>query len=200
MKKVIAIDLNDVIRAFSHQFNVIYKKFIDHDLELEDKDITNFDYSKVFPFLSKSEYESFRYYDYPYELYARAEMCDPKLTGVMNNWIMNVLGDLDEVPEVIIVSPFEMGLTIQSTLSFLAAHGIRQREYYFPVDSMTIWDRCDVLITANPNLIANVPEGKSVIKIETPYNENVEAEHTFKTFMDVMQDENETLIKLIENE
>lgn len=200
MGKKIAIDINDVIRDFSHQFNVCYQRFVDDNFELDDKDITSFDYQDVFPFDSMDDYYEFRYTDYPYELYARSEIVDEKIKGVLNDWIMNVLTDMDDdkIPTVMYVSALEMGLTIQATLAFLAANNTRVREYYFPTDSSTIWDRCDILVTANPNLIANVPEGKHVIKINMPYNKDVEAETSFDSLLDMIHDENETIMKFIE--
>jgi hypothetical protein len=63
---------------------------------------------------------------------------------------------------------------------------------------MTIYDRCDILITANPNLIKNCPEGKTVVKINTPYNADVECRYSFDSLLGAIKDENETIIKIIE--
>jgi hypothetical protein len=41
-----------------------------------------------------------------------------------------------------------------------------------------MWNSIDVLLTANPNLLLNHPEGKIVIKYETLYNKDVETEHS----------------------
>jgi hypothetical protein len=149
MKKTIAIDLNDVVRDFSGQFTFLYKKYIDGTCEIKKEDITDFDLSNVFEFEDEDAYRNFRFVDYAFDLHARAMMCDDRLSASLNNWICNELGNLDEPPTILVVSPFEIALTIQSTLSFLAAHGCREREYYFPMDSATIWDRCDVLMMSN---------------------------------------------------
>lgn len=199
MKKI-AIDLNDVVRDYSGQFIGCYQRIIDPTFEIKDEDLKSFDFSEVFPFGSKNEYNEFKYSDAAFELHARAELTDNRLQGALTDWTEKVLTelDVDEDPEVFYFSPFELGVTIPSTLSFLAAKGIRAREYYFPVNSMTIYDKCDIVITANPNLIANCPEGKSVIKIERPYNENVKTKYSFKNLFDAIRDENETIIKIIE--
>ena len=167
MKKRIAIDLNDVVRDYSGQFINCYQKLIDPKFEMKDEEITSFDFSECFPFKSKSEYNDFKYTDAAFELHARAEMTDARLQGVLTDWTDNILTnlDVDEDPEVFFFSPFELGITISATLSFLAAHGVRAREYYFPVNSMSIYDKCDILITANPNLVENCPDGKTVIMI-----------------------------------
>ena len=201
MKKRIAIDLNDVVRDYSGQFINCYQKLIDPKFEMKDEEITSFDFSECFPFNSKTEYNDFKYSDAAFELHARAEMTDNRLQGVLSDWTENILTnlDVDEDPEVFYFSPFELGITIQSTLSFLAAHGVRAREYYFPVNSMSIYDKCDILITANPNLIENCPEGKTVIRIERPYNKDIETKYSFKNLFEAIKDEDELLIKMIEN-
>lgn len=198
----IAIDINDVIRDFSRQFRIQYQKHIDHDFEMDDDGITDFDLFEVFPFESRDEYNKFRYIDYPLEIYGRAEPVDKMLPYRFNDWIQNTLRDLEEekIPDVMLVSPFEANLTIQATYAFLSVLPCRVREIYFPIDSATIWDRCDILITANPNLIANVPDGKTVIKINKPYNKDVDAEYSFDSMLDVINDENNTIINLLENE
>lgn len=200
MQKRIAIDLNDVVRDYSGQFINCYQKLIDPKFEMKDEDITSFDFSECFPFKSKSEYNNFKYTDAAFELHARAEMTDNRLQGVLTDWTDNILTnlDVDEDPEVFFFSPFELGITISATLSFLAAHGVRAREYYFPVNSMTIYDKCDILITANPNLVKNCPEDKTVIMIDRPYNKNVETKYLFRNLFEVIKDEDETIIKLIE--
>ena len=76
---------------------------------------------------------------------------------------------------------------------FLSKIGTKVRNTYFPIDSLTIWDKCDVLITANPNLITNKPDGKQVIKIKTEYNNEVSADYTFNSLSDFLTDEKNTI-------
>jgi len=202
MAKKIAIDLNDVIRDYTSQFIDQYTKNIDPDCEIELEDVTDFDFYNVFHFDSREDYSNFKYVDYAYELFLKAQPMDRMLSYRFNDWLQTTLRDLEEenIPEVMLVSPLEANLTIQATLGFLSKLPSRVREIYFPVDSATIWDRCDILITANPNLISNVPEGKTVIKVEAPYNKDVECEHTFKSMMDIITDKEETIIKLLEQD
>lgn len=195
----LAIDINDVIRDNLFQFRTIYQKYIDSSFDVELDDITSFNMMDVYPFESENEFNQFKYIDYAFELYARAETCDKMLAYALNDYLEKTLRDLDEIPHVILFSPFEIGLTIQSTFSFLSAKTIRAREIYFPIDSMTIYDRADVVITAQPSLIENCPEGKTVIKINKPYNKDIEAKYSFNSMMDIINDPNETVIKIIEN-
>lgn len=202
MAKTIAIDINDVLRDYTGQFIKIYNKVIDPSFDIDEDDVTSFDFKEVFPFRSIDDYNAFKYEDAPYEIFARAEPMERMLPARLNDWIYITLHDLDadKVPNVIMVSPFEAHLTIQATLVFLSNNIARVREFYFPQDSATIWDRCDILITANPNLIANVPEGKTVIKITAPYNKDVETKYEFESLMKVIQDPDETIVKLLEEE
>lgn len=197
----IAIDINDVIRDYSGQFKKMYQKYVDFTFEIEDENITSLNFNEIFPFKSEDEYNKFKYIDYPYEIYARAESMDKMLPFRFNDWLQNTMRDFEEdkIPEIMFVSPFEANLTIQATIAFLAKLPSRIREIYFPIDSSTVWDRCDILITANPIFLNNVPEGKTVIKINMPYNKDIECEYSFNSMMDVIQDENETIIDLIEN-
>ena len=78
------------------------------------------------------------------------------------------------------VSPKEYGLSIGNTLFFLSKIGTKIREYYFPTDSLSIWEKCDVLITANPELLNAKPNNKISVKIKMEYNNENEANYTFK--------------------
>jgi hypothetical protein len=196
--KRIAIDINDVVRNFSKNFGVVYQKFVDSSLDTDKLKITDFDLSKVFNFKSKQEYSNFVYIDYPYELFGCAEACHRNLGARLCDWIGNDLTNIEDRPEILLVSPFEYALTIQSTCHFLSHLPCRIREIYFPEDSRTIWNRCDILITANPNLLSSVPEGKTVVKIKTDYNGHCEAEHEYNSLMDLMNDEEQKFIKLLE--
>ena len=195
----LAIDINDVIRDNMYQFKCIYQKYVDGSFDIDLNDIDTYNLMDHYPFEDESELQQFKYVDYAFELYGRAETCDKMLSYALNDYLEKTLRDLDEIPHVILFSPFEIGLTIQSTFSFLAARTIRAREVYFPIDSMTIYDRADVVITAQPSLIENCPEGKTVIKTNKPYNKDIETKYSFNSMMDVINDPNETVVKIIEN-
>lgn len=202
MAKTIAIDLNDVIRDWSGQFLYVYRKYVDNSFSKTEEEIDDFNFMNVFPFNDKMDYDLFRYETYPYELYGRAPFRDKKLKVILNEWLQNTLRDFDKenIPDVIYFSPFEIGLTIQASMAFLSAIAARAREYYFPINSLSIWDRADIVITANPNIIEAKPKGKIAIKIEMPYNKDVQGDYNFKSLVDLIQDENMTINKLIEKE
>ena len=197
----IAIDINDVIRDNMSRFMDVYQKYMDPQFEINPEDIDSFDQMEVYPFEDRDDLAKFKYVDYPYELYGRAQCCDKMLPYVLNDWIEKTLRDLDEenVPEVMFFSPFEMGLSIQSTFAFLSGNTFRVREVYFPIDSMTIYDRADIVVTAQPSLIENCPEGKVVVKVNKPYNKECKAGYSFDSLMDIIADKDETIIKILEH-
>ena len=203
----IAIDINDVVRDYTNQFIKCYQKIVDPSFEITQEEITDFDFFNVFPFLdsngnkNKDLYYRFKYEDAAYDLFGRAETTEKRLSSEMTLRLQNTLRNFeyDKIPDILFVSPFEMNLSIQSTLSFLARIGTRVREIYFPTNSLTIWDKCDILITANPNLIENVPKGKIVFKIKTPYNSNTKTKYEYDNLIDIIHDSNNNLEKLIEN-
>lgn len=198
----IAIDINDVLRDFTGQFKKQYIKHIDNTFDINDEDITSSDLFDVFPFINREQYEKFKYIDCPYEIYGRAEPMDQMLPYRFNDWLQNTLRDVDEdkIPDVMLVSPLEANLTIQATIAFLAKLPTRAREIYFPIDSSTVWDRCDILITANPLFLNNIPEGKIAIKVNMPYNKDIECKYSFNSMMDLIEDKEDTIINLIEGD
>ena len=106
--------------------------------------------------------------------------------------------DLDEPIDMMVVSPFEFGESINYSYFFVSKLGCSIREVYFPVDSSTIWDKCDVLITANPKLLDSKPEGKKTVRIEKEYNKDSKYDFTFKSLSEFLTNEDNTN-KLIES-
>lgn len=208
MRKTIAIDVNDVLRDYTRQFANMYKKIVDNSFDLPYEEINDFNFLNVFPFydengnIDKDLFNNFKYEDCAFEIYGRAEAMDKKLPSQFNLWTQNTLRNFveEKIPQVIVFSPFEMNLSIQSTLSFLARFGVRVREIVFPSDSIKMWDKCDIMITANPFLLENKPEEKISFKIKAPYNNEAKGTYEFDSLLDLITDENNTLVNIIEND
>jgi hypothetical protein len=183
----LAIDLNDVIRDYSRNFVKYFKKGINHSFNEEDVEFYTNDMQILLPFSSDEQYRRFVYEDFPFELYGKCPSVDKNLARDLNEWIEFDLADEDV--EVMFVSPMECDLTIQSTYSFLAKIGSRVREVYFPIDSSTVWDKCDVLITANPRFFSNKKEGKKIIKINKDYNKEYLSDFDYNSLLDIVHDE-----------
>lgn len=197
----IAIDLNDVIRAYSKTFAKYYKKEFDPSVDFENLDLKSNDLFEEFNFNSKEEYQKFLYEDYPYEIFGSCPSIEKDLPARFNNWLVNVVENIecDENFEFIIVSPMEFSLSIQSTFFFLSKIGCRVREVFFPKNSVDIWNICDALITANPKLLDCKPDKKISIKINMSYNTKCNADYSYSTFADFISNEN-NLTKLLDNE
>lgn len=195
----IAIDLNDVVRDFSTNFLKYYCERYNHEFDLDDFEYWTNDMTALFPFASVNAYLNFTYSEYAYELFGKCNTCEPSLVSHFGNWAENIVPnmDLDEPVELMVVSPKEYGLSIGATLFFLSKIGCPVREIYFPNEAMTIWDKCDALVTANPELLNNKPEGKIGIKIKKEYNKGTKSEYEYSRFTDFLMDE-DVIKKMVE--
>lgn len=195
----IAIDLNDVVRDFTYNFILYYVKGYNHQYDVEELTEWTNNMQDLLPFKTPRAYEKFVYEDYPFELFGKCPTTTKKLTEQLNDWTEKTLKDIDteEEIDVIFVSPMEYGASIGNTYFFISKLGTKVREVYLPTDSNTIWDRCDVLITANPDLLNSKPEGKVTVRINKDYNVECEADYSYETLSMFLTDEN-IMEKLLE--
>ena len=193
----IAISLDDVIRAKSKAILKIYKKK-NEDFDIDSVDLSTNNYKKILGFKTDKEYNQFLYEDYVFEIFAEAEITEKMVDKQLNLWHIDLNNneELTEPIELMIVNPYEFNASIGFTHFFIAKMATRIRETYFPTNSVEIYDKCDVLITADPKLLENKPFNKIVIKIETDYNKELSADFTYSTFMDFLNDK-EIINKLI---
>lgn len=195
----IAIDLNDVIRDFSDNFLRVYVTNYNHEYDTDEFELWSNDMQEVLPFKTKKAYQSFTYEDYAFDIFGKCDVCSRKLSVELNAWVNSLKDfDLDEPIDMMVVSPFEFGESINYSYFFVSKLGCSIREVYFPVDSSTIWDKCDVLITANPKLLDSKPEGKKTVRIEKEYNKDSKYDFTFKSLSEFLTNEDNTN-KLIES-
>lgn len=195
----ICFTLDDVIRAKTMQIGKIYKKYIDKDIDLDSLDFSNFDdYWKIFGFKDEKEYINFLYQEYAFEIFAEASVTDKMVDKNLNMWHLHANDDKDinETIELCLANPLEFNNSIGFTYFFLSRIATRIREVYLPTDSLSIWDKCDVLVTANPKLLRNKPVNKIAIKIEMPYNENIESDFKYESLKDFLSDK-EIIKKII---
>lgn len=190
----IGIDLNDVLRDFTMNFAKYYKQGYDHGFDYDEFELWTNNIQALFPFKTQGAYEKFVYEDYAYELFGACPTCELQLSAAFNDWVTKIVPDLDtdEPVDLIMVSPFEYGLSIASSYFFLSKIGCRVRKVFFPTDSSEIWQKCDALITANPDLINIKPEGKISVKIEKEYNIETASDFTFKSMKSFCEKEENT--------
>lgn len=181
---IIGVDLNDVLRDFTMNFAKYYKQGYDHTFDYDELELWTNNIQALYPFKNQGAYEKFVYEDYAYELFGACPTCGMQLSADFNKWVTSIVPDLDieEPVDILIVSPFEYGMSIASSYFFLSKIGCRVRKVFFPSDSSEIWEKCDALITANPDLLKMKPEGHVSVKIKQEYNEEVEADYTYSTF------------------
>jgi hypothetical protein len=81
--------------------------------------------------------------------------------------------------DILIVSD-EIGKSKPASLFFISKFGclVETVKFYSESTINSMWDSIDVLLTANPNLLLNYPNGKTVIKYETSYNKEIEVKHS----------------------
>lgn len=187
----ICFTLDDVIRAKTKKVGEMYKKNQDPSINLEQLDVFTDELSKVFPFPTRDGYKKFVYTDYAFEIFGEGGVTSPLLDKNLNLWLIKIHNDEDlaEKFDFMLASPYEFNLTIGFTYFYLSTIATRIREMYLPEHALDIWDRCDVLVTASPELIKNKPEGKVVVKIETPYNKDLDADYTYENLQALLDDE-----------
>lgn len=199
----IAIDLNDVVRDFSNNFLKYYIERYNHEFDLDDFEFWTNKLDNVFKFNSETAYHNFMYNDYAFELFGKCGVCSRNLEAELNTWTEKTLKDIDTDVniELMFVSPMEYGLSIGSTYFFLSKLGTKIREVYFPTNSSTIWDKCDVLITANPDLLDCKPDcenPKIGVKIKADYNKDSYAEFEYPSLSSFLSNTDD-LKKIIKN-
>ena len=187
----ICFTLDDVIRAKTRQFGKILAKSRGQDeSELENIEITTNNLCQVFGFESVQKYQEFLYKDYPFEVFAEAPVMERMLDKRFNLWTLDIENKEGcEDIEFMFANPFEFNASIGYTCFFLSQIATRIREFYFPKNSSDIWNKCDVLVTADPKLLAEKPEGKKSVKIEAPYNKDSEADLTYESLAKLIEDE-----------
>lgn len=193
----IGIELNGVVRDLNKQIVKYYKKDINKEFDDKSVDYNVLNVANEIKWSNKLKNE-FLYVDYPYEVYGCAKAMESNLPVTINNHV-KIFED-DDV-ELCLFSLFEEGLTIQSTYFFLSKIGSRVREMYFPHDSATMWDKCDVIITTSRRIVETRPDGKVVILIKKSDNASLEskADYAYDSLMDFFNDK-ETINKIISNE
>jgi hypothetical protein len=184
----LGIDIDDTLRAFTAKLIEQYKKGINESFDLNDSDIDTNNYFELLQFKTLQEYNEFLYTDYAYEIYGCATFMNRNLGVLLNSWINKLSDYEDKMPNLVFFAVKEGGLAISSTLYFLSKTGCAIRNLMFPTDSLDSWNYCDALITANPFLLENKPEGKISIKINAPYNKDSISDYTFNSLADFLND------------
>lgn len=207
----IGIDINGVLRDTITKFDQIYDKFmiesnnvtllnqtyeIDYSGNTEMIPIQeNFEYKKLsevtsleldshYLFKNKEEFYDFLYEEYAMEIFGHA----PSTEMTTFNKLNEIYFDLRDEHDLIIVSN-EIGRSKPASLFFLSKFGCLLEKIIFFSESTkkNMWNEIDILLTANPSLLLEVPKGKKVIKFESVYNKEIDSECEIKSISELTE-------------
>lgn len=86
----------------------------------------------------------------------------------------------------IIITSREAGRSVPATLFFLSKTGCMIQNVKFTMGTTDCWQFVDVMITDHPEILNSKPEGKKVIKIEKPFNQDISADYTVKSVKELV--------------
>lgn len=186
----IAIDTNEVLRSFLDQFSLYYKKGIDRKFDIDNIIYDDINLRVLFPFESDYQLNSFLYEDFVLEIFGHAKQKDGNTIDKFNNWTYELEDlDIDEEIELTIISIGESHKSIPSTMFFFSKTGCICKNYEFSNDIEKLWEKYDLIVTANNQILDLKPENKKSVKINTDFNKEIESTYSFESFKDFMKDE-----------
>lgn len=187
----ICFTIDDVIRAKTAQIGNVYRKYIDNSVDMHALYEKDADFCEILFDGDEKEYKKFLYEDYPFEIFAEAKTTTSAVDKKFILWHMRLVEDedIDAEINVMLANPNEFNASIGNTCFFLSKIATRVRDFYFPLDSNSIWDKCDVLVTSDKNLLLNKPQDKISVKIEMPYNDNVDSDISYSCLEELIEDD-----------
>ena len=178
----IGIDINEVLRDYIGKLMSVYEKYCDTKPVLP---VDSFELEKHFPFEGGiDEFNEFVYGEAAYEICASANEIDGQMVH-LNEFDLSLKKDGEH--KVKLVSR-EALKSVPATYFFLAKTGCNIMDVNFYTKYENLWDDVDVLITANPRVLANKPSDKISVMINTAYNENSDADYNISCLKDFILD------------
>jgi hypothetical protein len=201
MKKI-GIDINGVLRDTIGKFTQLYEKhLIDSSdepfagntyeldmsgntelIELESEsfeykqisDVDSLELDKHFSFRNKEELFNFMYEEYAMELFGHAPSSEMTSFNILNDLYYN-FRDKNEL----LITSSEIGKSKPATLFFLSKFGclLEKVVFFSEITKKSMWDQVDILLTADPVLLLEKPEGKVIVKYNTSYNKHINSEY-----------------------
>jgi hypothetical protein len=176
MEIFISIDgvLRNTIQKFDYHYNEAY---LAEDVVFEEDN--KFEYGVVEPihnnalmdsykFQSKEEFEFFLFMEYPIEIFGHAGLSYSTTFTDLHKMIF-----LNQEHEFTLIGLDELGKSKPATLFFLSKNGFLGNNVKFAKsdDVDSLWEKCDVWITDNENVLNHCPDNKIGIKFKTTYNQ-----------------------------
>lgn len=175
----IGFTLDDVIRDYTGRFIEVYDKYVEKT-EMTKEDVTDFDFSKFFKLKTEGGLNQFLYSKAAYEIFGCADALGAKTVSEFNAFCYDSHEEGDEV----VVINREVGKARSATLFFLSKTAMVMDKIFFTTTHDEVWEHCDLLFTANPVILNNKPEGKTSVKIRTPYNKESKADFEYDSVVD----------------
>lgn len=199
MMKRIGIEINGVLRDTIGKFTQVYEKHmieesddgnktykidlsgnteentVENDFEYKIiNDVTSLELMSHFAFKDSDELYSFMYEDFVMQIFGHAGSTETFTFNELNDFYINFRDEY----EIVIVSD-EMGRSKPASLFFLSKFGclIENIKFYSNSTLQNMWNGLDIIVSANPKLIENAPNNKTVIKYKTSYNKDVTCEY-----------------------
>jgi len=189
----IGIELNDVVRDFIGQFEYVYNKYYEKDVEITNNSLKSFNLEKYLPFEDgKKGMYDFLYGEGAFEINASAQILEIGLLNMINMFYLS----LEKTDNEVWIVSREYYKSIPATLFFLAK-GCQVPVIKFYKQYENLWDDVDILVTANPKVLNKKPNGKTGICITTNYNQNTKCDYRYKRLSEFLQDK-ETHKKLFD--
>jgi hypothetical protein len=85
-----------------------------------------------------------------------------------------------------IITSREAGRSVPSTLFFLSKTGCMIQDIKFTMGTTDCWEFVDIMVTDHPEILNSKHEGKKVIKIEKPFNQEIPADYTVKNVRELI--------------
>jgi hypothetical protein len=188
----IGIDINNVLRDTLKRIEQIYEKwYIENPYMSEDSD--NFEYKIIstvnsldlkshLSFKNDEHLYDFLYSEHTMEIFGHSGSVEFSSFHDLNDFYLEFRDD----HEIILVSD-EIGKSKPATLFFLSKFGclVENISFYSEQTKNLFWDKVDVLLTANPDLLLNKPETKILIKFLRNYNEGIIADYEIENIKEL---------------
>jgi hypothetical protein len=186
----IGIEINGVLRDTLKKIQQEYEKwYIENPFKEETEfkyevisELTTLDIMSHLSFKDKDELYDFLYKEHTMEIFGHSGSVEMTSMNDLNDFYL----DVRDSHNILIVSD-EMGKSKPASLFFLSKFGclIEEIKFYSEITINSMWDSIDILLTANPNLLLNIPQDKLVIKYETSYNSDVNSQYSIKNLKEL---------------
>jgi hypothetical protein len=201
MKKI-GIDINGVLRDTIGKFQQLYEKHLiesdedqymgqTYEIDMSGNtemletisesfeyeiisDVTSLNLIDHFKFKNKEELFNFMYEEYSMELFGHAPSTEMTTFNILNEFYFSNRDD----NEILIVSN-EIGKSKPATLFFISKFGclLEKVIFFSEKTKQSMWDQVDILLTADPILLLEKPDNKTLIKFNTKYNSEINSEY-----------------------